>query len=135
MRLFILGPPRSGTTVVGNFVASHAQCYNLGEYYGFYLALRQAPQLMHRMPSTVLSEYLSHLFVGTLNFADACRDSAGAAMWCDQTPFNLQIARELVERLPDAVFLLMLRHYRGVIQSLRRSYATGYRWAGSRIQD
>jgi Sulfotransferase family len=106
----------------------------LGEFYGFFLALRQAPQLMQRVPAAKKDEYLEWLFESTSAFADRTL-SAERTFWVDHTPLNLLVAAELAERLPDAVFVLMLRHYRGVVQSLRRSFADGYRWAGSQIGD
>ena len=33
-------------------------------------------------------------------------------------------------KLPGALFVLTLRHYSGVVQSLRRSFESGYGWAG-----
>jgi Sulfotransferase family len=134
MQLFVLGSPRSGTTLVGNFAASHPRCSDLGEYYGFFLALRQAPQLMQRVPTPKKDDYLEWLFASTCEFADRTL-SGGRVFWVDHTPLNLLVGSALAERLPGALFVLMLRHYRGVVQSLRRSYAEGYRWAGSQIGD
>jgi hypothetical protein len=135
LRLFVLGAPRSGTTLVGNFIASHPVCCDLGEYFGFYVSLWQVPQALQRAPSRFKAEYLEDLFDASLAFADRQRDQRGARFWCDQTPFNLSIAQSLATRLKDAIFVLMLRHYRGAIQSLRRSYTEGYRWAGRNFQD
>lgn len=135
MRLFVLGTPRSGTTAVGALIGTHPRCLDLGEYYGFYLALHQVPAIMERVPALLKTEFQAHLLESVLLFADRARDEAGAAFWCDQTPLNLWVADKLAEQAADAVYVLMLRHYRGAIQSLRRSYADGYRWAGSQLQD
>lgn len=90
---------------------------------------------MQRVPATKKNEYLEWLFDSTAAFAEQTLSGAERAFWCDHTPLNLLVAAALVERLPDAVFILMLRHYRGAVQSLRRSFADGYRWAGSQIGD
>ncbi|HTW82639.1 MAG TPA: sulfotransferase [Candidatus Sulfotelmatobacter sp.] len=134
MQVFVLGAPRSGTTVVGNFIASHPQCSDLGEYYGFYLTLDQAPRLMQRMPTPHRDAFLADLFEASVGFAERTLID-GRSFWCDHTPHNLLVASSLVARFPSAVFILMLRHYRGCIQSLRRSYAEGYPWAGIRFMD
>jgi hypothetical protein len=91
--------------------------------------------MMHRVPGTQTERYLEHLFAATSDFADEARNAQGATFWCDHTPLNLRVAKVLADRLPDAIFVLLLRHYRGVIQSLRQSYADGYRWAGRQLQD
>ncbi|MGH9004440.1 MAG: sulfotransferase, partial [Acidimicrobiia bacterium] len=57
------------------------------------------------------------------------RERAGA--YCDSTPWNLLVARDLAAFLPQAMFVLCLRHYSGTIQSLGRSYEQGFRFAGS----
>jgi hypothetical protein len=135
LKLFVVGAPRSGTTVMGNFIGSHPQCCDLGEYYGFFLSFDQAPHLMARMPSPVKEQYLRSLVSATVECAESLRREANAVFWCDQTPWNLLVAETIAKELPDAVFLLMLRHYRGVVMSLRRSFAAGYQWAGWQIQE
>jgi hypothetical protein len=137
VRLFILGAPRSGTTVVGAFLASHPKCFDLGEFLGFYMAYAQVPSLMRRAPSPlpVKEGFFDRLACSARAFADENRDQASAAFWCDQTPWNLLIAEQLARDLADAIFVLLVRHYRGVILSLRRSYADGYRWAGREFHE
>ena len=130
-KLFVLGAPRTGTTLVGRYIASHPQAFDLGEYFGFYLALSQVPHLMRQVPSPEKEAYLRHLVRCTADFAETVATKAGASFWCDQTPWNLLIAKHLATLFPDGVFVLMLRHYSGAILSLQRSFASGYRWAGS----
>lgn len=45
------------------------------------------------------------------------------------------VAQELASRVQDALFVLMVRDFRGVVQSLRRAYAEGFEWAGKQIDD
>jgi hypothetical protein len=135
VQVFVLGAPRSGTTVVGNFIASHPLCLDLGEYYAYYLAYSQAPQLMQRIPSPVKDEYLDSLATSGKAFAERKLKESKKRFWCDQTPWNLCVSRRVAELFPKALFVLMLRDFRGTVLSLRDSYAQGYQWAGSHISD
>jgi hypothetical protein len=74
---------------------------------------------------------LERLCQSTLAFAEDVTHRTGKSIWCDQTPWNLIIAARIANIYPSAVFVLMLRHYSGTILSLRRSYESGYRWAGA----
>lgn len=135
MKVFVLGSPRSGTTAVGSFIGSHPACCDLTEYYGFYSLLHDAPDRLAAMPQSYKRDYLEHLFSAALNLAEERRMEQGAQFWCDQTPWNILVAQELVARFSDALFVLMTRDFRGVVQSLRRAYADGYDWAGKQIED
>lgn len=135
MNVFVVGSPRSGTTVVGSFVGSHPECCDLGEYSGFHYVLYDVAGRMRAMSSPFKDAYLERLFDATVEFAERKRNQSSARFWCDQTPLNLLVGQELGERLNDAVFVLMVRDYRGVVQSLRRANADGHRWAGARIED
>jgi hypothetical protein len=128
--LFVLGAPRSGTTLIGNYLASSERILNLREYGGFHLAYNLAPASLGAMPGTFRDAYLADLRTHAAWFAEGLSGTAGADWYCDSTPFNLAAAGAIAEDLPDAVFVVMLRHYSGCIQSLRRSYASGFTWAG-----
>jgi Sulfotransferase family len=129
--VFVLGCPRSGTTVVGAYVGSSPDVADLGEYAGFYLTHHTAPYEYRYTPCHHKASYLGALQRLTRDFPArmALRERAGA--YCDSTPWNLLVARELADLLPRALFVLCLRHYSGAIQSLRRSCAQGFRFAGS----
>lgn len=133
--IFVLGSPRSGTTLIGNYIASHPGVTNLGEFFGFYLTLRYLRGVVRRVPGPYVQPYLEHLFVSTRDFADQVTSAESASMWCDQTPWNLLVASALSERFPNALFVLCLRHYSGVILSLRRSFEAGYDWAGRTAEE
>lgn len=90
---------------------------------------------MKNMPTPVAEELPEYFGKAALTFANAKRDEDRAQFWCDQTPWNLLIAPSISRLVPDAVFILMLRDYRGVILSLRHSYANGYRWAGREMHE
>lgn len=133
--VFILGAPRTGTTMLGRYVASHKEAVDLGEFFGFFLTLRHLREVTRRVPSSYRDAYLEHLVGSTTAFADSAAEAAGVSIWCDQTPWNLLIIDELVARFPTALFVLSVRHYSGTILSLQRSFKAGYNWAGRTMED
>src|SRR5258706_5951123 len=48
--LFVLGVPRSGTTLIGNYLGSQPGVENLAEYGGVYVAYSIPPRLIPRLP-------------------------------------------------------------------------------------
>jgi len=129
--IFVLGCPRSGTTVVSSYVGTTPGVCDLGEYGGFYLALHHAPRELGRAPSPVRASYQASLEAHALGFPAAEAATAGCVWYVDGTPWNLLVVNELLRLVPHALLVLCLRDFRGVIQSLRRSYDEGYKYAGA----
>jgi Sulfotransferase family len=127
--VFVLGSPRSGTTLMGNYVSSAPSLFRMGEFSGFYLTHRVLPGDYAGVPSRVKHDYLHLLQWTTMTFARTVTAAAGCRYFCDSTPWNLMAASELA-RLPEARFVLMVRRHEGVVDSLRRSRGRGYGWAG-----
>jgi hypothetical protein len=128
--LFVLGVPRSGTTVMGNYLGSHPDVLGLAEYAAFYVAHSLAPRYVTPLPGHQHPEFLAGLSaLAEGHAADAAQD-AGCSWYCDATPWNLEVAGALASSLPDAVFVLMLRHFAGTVLSLRQ-----FGWAGRSWQD
>jgi hypothetical protein len=129
--LFVLGAPRSGTTLVGNYLASNPSVLNLGEYGAFHLAHNIAPTALGAIPGSYREPYLRDLAVHAQWFAEGLATAQHYAWYCDSTPWNLLAADRIAADMPDSLFVLMLRHYSGTAQSLRRSFASGFGWAGA----
>jgi hypothetical protein len=129
--VFVVGVPRSGTTVIGAFVGSADRVLDLGEYGGFYFSHRIASSVFRRLPGPSRSSYLRSLREHAAEFACKTARDRGASSFCDSTPWNLLITNDLIQEFPDALFVLVVRHYSGAIQSLARSADEGYEWAGS----
>jgi hypothetical protein len=129
--IFVLGSPRSGTTLAGSWIGSHPSVYALGEYSAFVFAYATAPVGYTRTRPPYAQRYLRELQNHAAEFAGRLAAERGARFYCDATPWNLLIAETLVELFPAARFVLTLRHYAGVIQSLERSYHRRYLWAGA----
>jgi len=133
--LFVLGAPRSGTTLIGNYLASGPSVLNLGEYGGFHLAHNVAPASLGAIPGSFRDPYLRDLVTHAQWFAEGLTAAHGKDWYCDTTPWNILAADRIAADIPDALFVLMLRHYSGTIQSLRRSFESGFGWAGATWAD
>src|SRR5258708_17250358 len=118
--LFVLGVPRSGTTLIGNYLGSAPGVLNLAEYGGFYVAHSVAPAVIQRIPGYHHAEYLAEIGAHARSFAERLARRDGYAWYLDHTPWNLEVAASLAADPPDALFVLMIRHYAGTILSLRR---------------
>lgn len=127
--LFVLGVPRSGTTLIGNYLGSAPTVENLAEYGGFYVAHSMAPNVIQRIPGYHHDAYLSELREHARTFAERMADASGCAWYLDHTPWNLEVAGRLAADVPDALFVVMLRHYAGNILSLHRFPWAGDTWA------
>ncbi|WP_347059345.1 sulfotransferase [Blastococcus sp. HT6-30] len=137
-RLFVVGCPRSGTTLLQSFLAAHPDVHSFPETHFFY-RLRAAgdraergligaelaadlpqvarflgrPGLPWPVPPTVRS--VAGSFVAT---ADAVTRDAGRTAWVEKTPANLY-AIDLIERLvPGARVLHIVRDGADVVTSL-----------------
>ncbi|HET7531059.1 MAG TPA: sulfotransferase [Mycobacteriales bacterium] len=129
--LFVLGVPRSGTTLIGNWLGSHPDVLGLAEYGAFHIAHSVAPTHLHRLPGHEHAGFLSELRRVAQEHAGRAAARQGCAWFCDATPWNLEIAGELADALPDAVFVLMLRHFAGAVVSLHQFPWAGSSWAGA----
>jgi len=128
--LFVLGVPRSGTTLIGNYLGSAPGVLNFAEYGGFYVANSVAPAVIRRIPGYHHEDYLAQLRRHARTFAERIARAQGCGWYVDHTPWNLEVAAALAEDPAGALFVLMLRHYSGTILSLRR-----FPWAGDSWED
>lgn len=129
--ILVVGSPRSGTTMLSTLIGTASNVLDLGEYGGFYASHYVLPLVYRRLPTPVTDDYLAAAQQHALEFARGCASRAGARFFVDGTPWNLLVLPEILAAAPDAVVVLALRHYRGVVQSLERSHRDGYEWAGA----
>jgi hypothetical protein len=129
--VFVLGVPRSGTTLIGNYLGSSPAVENLAEYGGFYVAYSIAPSVIERIPGFHHAAYLAELRDHARAFAERKAAEHGTAWYLDHTPWNLEVGARLAADLPDALFVLMVRHYAGTILSLHQFHWGGDSWADS----
>jgi hypothetical protein len=129
--ILVVGSPRSGTTMLSTLIGTARNVVDLGEYGGLYASHYVLPLVYRRLPTPVTDAYLGAAQRHALDFARECAARAGAEFFVDGTPWNLLVLPEILAAAPDAVVVLTLRHYRGVVQSLERSDRHGYEWAGA----
>jgi hypothetical protein len=126
--IFVVGSPRSGTTMIGNYLGSARSVLNAGEYQALYLAYGTLPyQLNGQLTGLTPTEWEPHRLTymrevqrHAAEFIVRVTTEQGRTAFCDSSPRNLLILANLVEQFPDALFVLTIRHYSGVIQSLLR---------------
>lgn len=128
--IFVLGSPRAGTTMIGNYLGSARSVLNAGEYRALYLAhgalpiqLGAANRLEGLAPpewESFRARYVDEVRIHAAEFIVKAAESSGHTAFVDSFPRNVFIAGQLADIFPDALFVLTLRHYTGVIQSLLR---------------
>jgi hypothetical protein len=128
--LFVLGVPRSGTTMMGNYLGSHPDVLGLAEYGGFYAANSVVPTYVNRLPGREHAAFLASVRDAAADAVHNAARTQSSSWFCDATPWNLEVAGTLAQSMPDAIFVLMLRHFSGAVLSLRK-----FGWAGKTWQD
>lgn len=134
--LFVCGSPRSGTTLMGHYVGTSKYVLHLGEYGGLFLSFQLAPQMWmaNKFSQTPrpphMQRYHDELKLHAINFPKKIAPPGEFRFWCDSAPMNLTILKDLEEHFPTAVYVVMVRHYRGVLRSLTRAFDSGHLWAG-----
>ena len=127
--LFVLGAPRSGTTVMGDYLGSHPAVLGLAEYGGFYVAHSVAPAYLVRLPGHEHDGFTASLGDLAAEHASRVARAEGCTWYCDATPWNLEVAGQIVTSVPDALFVLMVRHFSGTVLSLSQ-----FGWAGASVE-
>ena len=112
--VFIIGLPRSGTTLVESILAAHSQVYAAGELGTFPATLvgemhRQAGAPMAKAAFVARSLEVDPLVLGR-GYVDATRPQTGrAARFTDKLPLNYLYAGLIHRALPGARFIALTR--------------------------
>lgn len=125
--VFVLGLPRSGTTLVDRMLASHSQVASLGEINDFAFALMRAAG-PHRGKADLmaLAAALELAPVGQDYLASTEQYGAAAPRLIDKTPLNFLYLGLLVAALPGARIVHLRRH---PLASCHALYKTLFRMA------
>jgi len=126
--VFIIGSPRSGTTVLAHSLAEHSEFWVSGEsYFLFYLFSRGLPESAYdramevagegwlRAENVSREEFLAHVAMG-INALITSRSRG--LRWIDQTPHYTLMVDTLASLFPGARFLHILRDGHEVVHSM-----------------
>lgn len=133
--IFVMGCPRSGTTLIGNYIGSCEKIYNFVEFKGFQLAFEQEPCEEQSVKDAHRQHFFEYLLWSVDNFNSEYTERENCLASVDSNPFNLLYIKKLMEIKKDAIYIVCKRSFEGVIMSLERSYKNGYRWAGQNDEE
>lgn len=125
--IFILGLPRSGTTLVDRILSSHSQVESLGEINDFAQALMRAvPQAKNKFELIAASAQADAGAIGRQYAQTARAISAGAPRAIDKTPVNFLYLGLIARALPNATIIHVRRNAMDVCYAM---YKTLFRMA------
>jgi tetratricopeptide (TPR) repeat protein len=113
--LFVIGLPRSGTTLVERIISSHSQVYAAGELNAFTVATIQAVQRIVGKPVSKLEFAEKSLQVDPAElgkaYLEATRPQTGhTRRFTDKMPLNYLYAGLIHRALPGARIVALMRH-------------------------
>ena len=141
--IFVVGSPRSGTTVLGQCLGAHPLCVTNEEslillpLWRIYIDLYASG-----LPTGIinLKEYISgeQLLSSLGQLADTVftglLGQAKASRYVDHTPWYGLISSFVTALYPDAQYIHVIRDGRQVARSLQESFHKGYLWAGNDLE-
>lgn len=155
-RLFLVGCPRSGTTLLQSLLSAHPQVFSVPESH-LYSRVSSRNRLLRRlgMARRDAPEIFSRILVSsglppakprgvTVNFylrrlaeaLDKATLAEGKTVWLEKTPRHLYYLSDISRTLPSAKFIHILRNGSDVVASL---YETTHQypglWGGERSID
>ena len=152
-RIFIVGCPRSGTTLLQGVLASHPEVYSLPETFFFAKAisrnwvknkfihpslkvrnhLRSMLQVMNRQDLKGVGKvgfFQSDYHSPFLRVMDQLTLDSGGTVWVEKTPMHLYFIEEIQKLIPDAVFIHIVRNGMDVVPSLVKATQENHKkWA------
>jgi sulfotransferase family protein len=152
-RVFVVGCPRSGTTLVQAMLASHPEVFSFPETHffsklrgrfasdpGWVASPRPAWRELKRLARSLGVEDRSRLTPWHLAFVaraherafvrvvdEACLQ-AGKKLWVEKSPIHLHFIEEIASVMPDARFIHVLRNGKRVVSSFYRLCLTDPGW-------
>lgn len=143
--VFVIGPPRSGTTLLMRMLSSHTAIYSRAEphlltplaHLGYYDTVDSAP-FDHLQAAQSVRQFVADLPRGEQDYLDACRAytdvlygrmlaarGRGKALFLDKTPANALVLPFITKLYPQARYVVLTRHPAAIFSSYANSFFDG----------
>lgn len=142
--IFVIGSPRSGTTVLGKCFAKHPKIAGAEESLFLLLMWTIFSDLYlgdNKRKFSFLKDYtnIEEMLESIKCFSDriitGLIEKQNKVYYIDHTPWYGMIFPFINLLYPDAIFIHLIRDGRRVVRSLSNSYKNGFGWAGKNIQE
>ncbi|GAA4644283.1 tetratricopeptide repeat-containing sulfotransferase family protein [Pontixanthobacter gangjinensis] len=127
--LFIVGMPRSGTTLVERIISSHSAAATAGELPDLALLVKRSTGTSgkHTLAAEVLLSNYNTGQVGEEYLSRTASLAGNAKLLIDKMPFNFFFARHILDSLPEAKIVMVRRDPRDVVfANFRQLFATDF---------
>lgn len=129
--IFIVGMPRTGTTLVDRILTSHPDMTSAGELSDFSVALKRISGTPGRLvldPETLAAAARVDLAAVGLRYLDTVRGTLGlSGRFTDKMPLNVFFVPALLTALPGARVICLRRHPADtVLSNYRQLFATAF---------
>src|SRR5436190_7942989 len=104
--IFVLGAPRSGTTMLGHYIGSHAKIFDCNELLILMHAFHTTPAGFSRYRCAWKSEYVSRVQELATTFISQKVSELKEAFFVDSTPFNLLYVDVLEKIWREPIYIL-----------------------------
>lgn len=143
--IFVIGPPRSGSTLLMRMLSSHSMIYSRAEphlltplaHLGYYDTVDAAP-FDHLQAQQSVRELVEDLPGGEADYLDACRAytdvlygrvlearGKGKPLFLDKTPANALVLPFIAKLYPQARYVVLTRHPAAIWSSYANSFFDG----------
>lgn len=143
--IFVIGPPRSGSTLLMRMLSSHSAIYSRAEphlltplaHLGYYDTVDAAPFDQLQAQQSV-REFVAELPGGEADYLDACRAytdilygrmlaacGKGKSFFLDKTPANALVLPFIATLYPGARYIVLTRHPAAIWSSYANSFFDG----------
>lgn len=139
--LFVIGPPRSGSTMLARMIGSHSMIYGRPEphmltplaHLGYFDNVEKAPY-DHVLAAESMREFVADLPGGEADYIDACRaytdtlygrmlaTQPGKSLFLDKTPAYGLVLDFIAKIYPNARYVVLTRHPLAVFSSYAESF-------------
>lgn len=143
--LFVIGPPRSGSTLLMRMLAAHPEIYSRAEphvfgplaHLGYFDTVEKAPYDQFQA-ADAMRGIVAELPRGEDDYVDACRayvdllygrllaaHGGGSRFFLDKTPANALVLPFITRLYPRARYVVLTRHPAAVFSSFAHSFFDG----------